>query len=503
LIDHNGKTVPVFFQITEDEKAMFVNRVASANPLVATATLNFQASSHVGVVEANISNSELVLSLESFLKGKAKISLIEFESLLETTVSNLRIDIVSRSNQPSSIDKVKEQIVTYVLENIKHQAVTNSGGAESPNADSGSDGALVDVKLALKLLKSSENTQIRYNVDTLSEIASVDVPLHLQTDRIDDPDWNFIDLASRYYDSPSGMDIKKGEMFSIVPIRWQRETIEYVDMPVDLSEENIAELHLEQKFRDLSDPRLVVKNSTVNNKVIAFGMWKHLTFPPILDPISYGKFRWVRTLKTAVRKPLDALPIGASFDALKTLQVSVSFSNMGERRFSLSSLVENSGKHNLWWSAVHDPMTGVLYFQANRDLGNVTFHDSLNKLDEEFARSGVAGADTDYAYSLEPVVLDKVAEVYSDYSFSSGEGKNKALGVGEKIYQEEVLKSDAKALIMQKIIKLKVNYPHVPTPEEVQIFDSLATPTARPALIESSPHSKLIDQKANSDLVPN
>jgi hypothetical protein len=457
ILEYYGKSISVHFEITELERQLFESQVVSYGGIDASIKMYFRARSRTGSVNAKIDTEGLVsnFSAEAKAKGMKYVGEANLAALLTSAVQKTSIEIHGEEGSSSeSLGKVTLQIIEKVFKEVSLLPVDT---AAKKTASAKDPSSVVDVSAVMDILKKRLSGTISFEMFSASEVASAQREVNLQTERLKDPNLNEVTVKAQYLDPSSGVSLNAGETITIVPAYWYIEKFEYREKKVYLSETDLKDLRLDEHFSDLTDERMHIANRTINNNSVAIGSWYPLLFGDKVQ-LPY-RFRWLRVLREASNSRISSNEIPTTYEALKELPVFLSFSKLGDRKFTrLSNLMGD----NEFWNAVYDTQTGRIILTAKIDLGTIRFRERIR------GKENIEVGST-------PVILDEVFEImHSPF--------------GRKSTRDyHMIKSDAKPMIKQKAIVFNVSRPMKLAGKELEYVKALRKANSTPLIEESSP----------------
>lgn len=448
ILEYYSKAISVHFKISEAERQNFESQVVSSTGLNASIRLHFQARSRTGAVSAKVDTEGLVANFaaEASAKNLKFIGEGELNAMLKTSIQRTKIEI--QGNEGSSIDtsKISQQILDKVLKEVSFvptATMDEKDAKDEVKTKSKNSSGIIAVSAVINILKAQTSGVFSYEMFSAPEVATAQLELNLQSDRLNDPDSTEVTVRAQYLDPSSGLLLKAGKTITIVPAYSYTDRIEYLERREYLSELDLKTLQLSSLFPDITNEHMKIENKSINGHLVAIGSW--LPFPALdLTFIPY-KFRWIRVLREANRRRLESAEIPTNFESLKELPVFLTFSKLGDR---MQTRLSNLMNENKFWSAAYDANTGRIILTAKMDLGIVRFR-------ERFKGPEAVG------YETNPEILDEVFE-----TIESPLGK-----VESRAHQ--VLRSDNRPLNKQKSIVFNVSRPKVIRGPELEYVRSL------------------------------
>jgi hypothetical protein len=448
ILEYYSKAISVHFEISEAERQKFESQVVSFAGLNASIRLHFQARSRTGSMSAKIDTEGLIANFaaEASAKNLKVLGEVELSTLLKTSLQKTKIEIQGNGGSSAdSINKISQQILDKVLQEVSF-AFTNENSKETngeSKTDSQNSSSNIEVSAVINVLKTQTSGEFSYEMFSAPEVATAQLELNLQTDRLNDPDSTEITVKSRYLDPSSGLFLNAGNTITIVPAYEYTDEIEYLERREYLSHLDLKTLQLRALFPDITNEHIKIENKTINGNLVAVGSW--LPFSSLdFAPVPF-KFRWIRVLREANRVRLSSANIPTTFEALKDLPVFLSFSKLGDRmQTRLSNLMDK----NEFWNAAYDVNTGRIILTAKTDLGIVRFRERIKAAD-------AGGPETS------PIILDEVFETIEN---PLGKIETRA---------HRVLRSDSKSLTKQKSIVFNVSRPKVLSGPELKYVKTL------------------------------
>lgn len=432
ILDYNGKSLTVHFDVNEVEKNLFQSRLVSEEGISTSVKFRFQARSRNGSVRAKIDSENLAMnfSAAASAKGLKYLGSADLSATLKSSVTSQSVQVTSEAGTGDDISKITNMLVDKILKEVglaMNQVQLN----ETDRAKAGS--GQIAVAAVVEILKTKMGSEISFNLVSAPESATAQTELIIRTDRLNDPNNAEIKLKAGYIDPSSGFNLKAGETIAITPAYWFIDEIKYIEQREYLTESDIKTLKLANIFEDLANENMSIKNISLNGILFAQGEWTPFSGrSPISSP---NKYRWARIRSTPSVSRKESNVFSAGMQSLNNLKVYLTFSALGDSQLvQLSDFVNIP--ENPFWKALYEPQTGRVLLTAKKDLGNVRFRERMRGKNE-------------LARAPNPVILDQILQerinVFGNHTYTAS----------------KVLKDDSQAITLQKTVVLYVTRPRV------------------------------------------
>ncbi len=432
ILDYNGKSLTIHFEVTEAEKNIFQSQLVSAEGISTNVKFRFQARSRNGSVHAKIDSGNLAANFSAAVsaKGLKYLSSADLSATLKGSVTEQSVQISSEAGS-EDLGKITNMLVEKIMKEVgfsMNQIQLN----ESDRAKAGS--GQISVAAVVEILKTKMSSEVSFNLVSAPETATAQTEVKLKTDRINDPNSIEVKLSAGYNDPSLGINLKAGETIAITPAYWYTDVFKYTEEREYLTSSEINLLKLGNYFENITNENMVIKDISVNGVLLAQGEKKVMGIP------NTYKYRWarVRKLPTKLRKESNIIP--PSLESLKNLKVYMTFSGLGDSQLvQLAEFI--TMPENPFWKALYEPQTGRLLLTAKKDLGNIRFRERMRGKDN-------------LTYESKPVILDQVFEQRTNLF-----GNSSYIG-------DQILKEDSQAISLQKSVVLYITRPRVMKPSE-------------------------------------
>jgi len=457
ILDYNGKTMTAVFRISENERALFQEQLMTEIGIPGEVRFHFLARVRNGSVHAQVDLRSLMGSFQAAFKGSHLITKAQLRSYLSNLEIQQYIKITSEEGTSDVGRKISDNIIEMIQKEFKLGEATHGGSKSSnsnspysynydsntdsngdmrlhpspvPDGDSAgtvdTDSEKISINAVLDVLSKKVNQEIVFEQISAPEKAVAQTEITLRSKRLNDPNVQWIKVASGYRSPTTGISLAQGMSTSVSFYSLRREEIQYIEEKVYLTESDLHDLHLEKYFPDIMKSNIKISNQTVNDIVFAVGE----DDSPFLIRSYASKIRWYRINRYPQRRILgQERETGIPFKQLSDMGLGVNFSSaLGGGLINFERLMKPSP----FWEAKEDPNDGKLIITAKQNLGSMYLRESMN--------------DATYIQTR-PVVLEEYVQEVVDY-------KNRA-----KVTARYEANVDKNAISLQTIVMFRVTRP--------------------------------------------
>jgi len=395
ILSYFGSSYTAEFHLTEDEKDNVQRRLAHAQGLQFNVTFRFQARRMDGSVTAEVDWKALAGSIKAQASAKLVVSKPELEAMIAGSMSNTNVRISREEGESEAFKKIADRIVDMVLDQkdlvIEIPKGTDKDKDKDAKAEKGDK--TFNVKAVIGFLAKQSSKAFHYEQVGKAESATAETAVSIST-RITDP-WTREILVIAGERDPTLPDvIKKGQSIRITPAYSFETKLEFKDKKSYLTAQQIKDLDLQFQFPELQSGRMKITNQEVNGYLAGIGHMSLAAGPDAkLQIYTPTRYQWIRTERVPEEiagKSNRVYENGVTIGALKNIPISVTFSELGRKLYSLADLI---GENSDFKAKFTD--SGAVILTAKHDLGLMTLRESYQE-----------GVD----YSAESVVYDQVEQ---------------------------------------------------------------------------------------------
>lgn len=442
ILDYYGKSLTVYFKVTELEKNDFQAQIVTAEGLTASIKFLFQARSRSGSVHAKIDLQNLSqnFSVAASAKGLKYLGSADLSATLKSSVTENSVQITSEAGSGEDVSKITSMLVDKILKEVDF----SKNNIQLTDADKAKAGTgQISVAAVVEILKTKMTSEISFNLVSAPEKATAQTEVKIRTERLNDPHIIEVTVSAGYSDPTLGLSLNAGQSLTLTPAYWYLDKITYDENRSYLTTGEIQTLNLASSFEDLVNQNMSIKDIEINGTLLAEGRWAAIAGSSLT---SWNRYRWARVQKTANRLRESSNIIPTNLSTLNELPIYLTFSELGDRRFvKLSELTQD----NPFWKAVYDELTGRLIITAKQNLGTIRVRERLR-------------GDENIKYAAQPAVLDQIFQQKTNMFGNSEYTAN------------HIIKQDSRPIILQKSIVLYITRPRIMTAAELKHIKNTA-----------------------------